>query len=1313
MSSTRLLARCRAFVLFASLAPLGLSQTVEIVTGAGRYVDVPGTSVPVAPNSMAQLAIAPDGKLYLSDLNSRLLRYDPSTGTATALPANDDDAGFRLGYTTGLAVDRNGALHVAANGRLLLADPDAGTTTDLGPFYSADQMTFGPDGTLYFVTGDYTVHARLPSGTITTIAGTTEGFSGDGGPAVNAQLMYVRSVALGPDGNLYISDFGNHRIRRIDLTTGIIDTVVGPFNFPDPRNPTLPVTLIAPYPLAFDPSGNMVLGLGDQRIVRIDAVSGQVSLLAGSGYGNSGDGGLAINASIAFPQMMAFDASGNLYFADQGITASNFNHVRRVDAATGIITRVLGNNSAYFCGEGVPARFACFSQAYGLDVDAGQNVLISDVGNKRLRTISAGTNQVSTVPWTSNPPSTSMSPLGIEHDAAGNVYFASFSGYQINKIDAVTHALTRVAGTGNYGFSGDGGWAINATLAAPVDVAVDAAGNLYIADSGNNRVRRVDTATPRNISTFWNFSAPGTVEVDGFGNLLVAGGECRILRINLAANSISNVAGTGTCATQEPAGGTVAPFTNIGSGATFAIAPNGDFYLAWSNTLYRIETTTGILTRVPAPPGGLATADGVRWTRPAKMEFDAAGHLYLTDDQKPYVFRISGLLDTTPPIIEPVITGAAGNLGWYRSNVHVAWSISDPESAIRTTTACGESDVTFDTDGLVFTCSATSSGGTTTRSVTIRRDTVAPAIEFSVLFPPEDGGGWYRDDVEIHYTTSDERSGVYYASQPSPIIITGEGNALSSTITITDTAGNATTQDTGPFRIDRSPPSVDADVIGPRGDDPSWFVGDARIRWYVSDSLSPIIQREGCDDVVVSTDTAGTIYTCTARSGGGSASWSVTVKRDTVPPTVTFGAPSPAPNAQGWNNTAVSLPYTIYDATSGAAPLPFELPNPFVFTEDGPGQILAFLIRDIAGNLGQFESSPINIDRSPPDVQARVTGTLGNNGWYTGDVEVNWLIDEVGGVESVVGCDTSMVDTDTAGVTFGCTVVSAGGSTSRSVTIKRDATAPVVSFGTPSPLPNANGWNKTNVNIPFTRSDALSGVASASAASPLVLATEGAGLTAQITVTDNAGNSTTATSPARNIDRTVPLIEIGAPQPGATYGFYADGEANYFCEDISLTTCTGTVENGAQFNTSSAGTRTFRVNARDSVNFTASTTITYYVASRFNFDEFLPPVAPPPTLNLVARGALVPIRWQLPNSNGSFVTNPASFVSASVGSLSCGSATAIPLNDTASGPAGLGFDASTNTFTYHWQTNASWTGCRKLTIKLKDQTTHELRFRFQ
>ena len=186
-----------------------------------------------------------------------------------------------------------------------------------------------------------------------------------------------------------------------------------------------------------------------------------------------------------------------------------------------------------------------------------------------------------------------------------------------------------------------------------------------------------------------------------------------------------------------------------------------------------------------------------------------------------------------------------------------------------------------------------------------------------------------------------------------------------------------------------------------------------------------------------------------------------------------------------------------------------------------------------------------------------------------------------------------------------------------------------------------------------------------------------------------------------------------SPENGANYGFYQDVIGDYSCTDLSLLSCVGPTANGAPVNTRTAGARTFKVTGKDLALFTTAVTHSFTVASLFNFAGFLAPANEPPTLNLVARGSLVPIRWQLPDGNGGFVTNPASFTSATVGSLTCGSAPVVPFNDATSGPAGIAFDSATNAFTYNWQTGASWTGCRKLTIKLRDNTLHELRFRFQ
>jgi hypothetical protein len=240
----------------------------------------------------------------------------------------------------------------------------------------------------------------------------------------------------------------------------------------------------------------------------------------------------------------------------------------------------------------------------------------------------------------------------------------------------------------------------------------------------------------------------------------------------------------------------------------------------------------------------------------------------------------------------------------------------------------------------------------------------------------------------------------------------------------------------------------------------------------------------------------------------------------------------------------------------------------------------------------------------------------------------------------------------------------------------------------------------------------MSGLASTSATSPIVLSTEAAGVTAQVTVVDLAGNLATFTSTPRNLDKTAPYAEMETPEDAATYGFYADVPADFVCQDLSLVSCTAPVAQGAFINTASAGAKTFKVVAKDQAGFTTSHTHTYNVAAGFNFDGFAAPLRAPSTLNLVARGSLVPLRWRLPDGRGGFVTNPASFVSATVSTFTC-SGSSVSLNDVASGSEGLSFDAASGTFTYNWQTNAGWTGCRKLIIKLKDNSTHEARFKFQ
>ena len=329
-------ARVCALILVIA-APFAPAQTVELITGQGRFVDIPGNTLGFQAGSMA---VGPDGLLYLTDINKRLMRVNPATGTVTALPATSGGLNFEVG-NNGFVFNAAGQLFTPLNGQLTRINPETGEKTPLGEFYYGGPMAFHPNGKLYFAPGDNKVYERLPSGAVNVIAGVGEesGFSGDGGPAVDAQLSYLQDMKLGPDGNIYVADTENNRIRRISLTTGIITTVAGTglAEFNGDGLHATETNFPSPLGLAFDPAGNLYAGgIGDYRIRRIDAVTGIVTTVAGTGvHGMSGDGIPAVEAGVGVAEMLAFDNLGNLYFAD---STQYYKYIRKIDAATGNVT---------------------------------------------------------------------------------------------------------------------------------------------------------------------------------------------------------------------------------------------------------------------------------------------------------------------------------------------------------------------------------------------------------------------------------------------------------------------------------------------------------------------------------------------------------------------------------------------------------------------------------------------------------------------------------------------------------------------------------------------------------------------------------------------------------------------------------------------------------------------------------------------------------------------------------------------------------------------------------------------------------------
>ena len=279
---------------------------------------------------------------------------------------------------------------------------------------------------------------------IRTIAGTgVKGFSGDGGPATEAQFDEPLGVVRGPDGGLYVCDSFNQRIRRIGKD-GIVTTV------------------------------------------------------AGNGMrGYSGDGGVAVDASLNEPYEVRFDTVGNMYFVERLSLV-----VRKVDAKTQVISTVAGCGKEGFSGDGGPAIEAKIRQPHSLAIDQAGDIYFCDIGNNRIRKVDMKTGKISTIAGTGQNGAMQdgkpfaeaplKGPRAIDFDRDGHLWVASREWNTVFELDFGTGLLRRVAGTGKLGFTGNGGPALEATLSGPKGLSVGPDGNVYFADTESHSIRMID-----------------------------------------------------------------------------------------------------------------------------------------------------------------------------------------------------------------------------------------------------------------------------------------------------------------------------------------------------------------------------------------------------------------------------------------------------------------------------------------------------------------------------------------------------------------------------------------------------------------------------------------------------------------------------------------------------------------------------------------------------------------------------------------------------------------------------------------------------
>jgi hypothetical protein len=422
-------------------------------------------------------------------------------------------------------------------------------------------------------------------GTINTYAGNgTLGSS-------SAELHYPQGVTVDGAGNTYIADTDNDRIQKVAAFSGAITTVAGITNesgYGGDEGAATSAKLDEPQGVVVDGAGNLYIAdFGNDRVREVNAVTGIITTVAGNGTGGySGDGGAATIAELHYPMGVAVDGAGNLYIADY-----DNERVREVNAVTGIITTVAGNGTAGYSGDGGAATSAELNEPTSVAVDGEGNLFINDLRNRRIREMSAGTGIITTVAGDGTAgysgdggPATSAelySPEGVAVDAAGDIYINDSSNGRIREVSAGTGIIMTIAGNGTTGYSGDGGAATSAELNSPVGVALMNFGGIsyvLIPDVFNNVIRAVQVTTPATL-TYATSTAIGSIDTeDGAQTVAVSNIGNASLTITgpvaYPANFPLNSSAENLCASSAP----------LLAGTSCAVSANFDPTASGSNT---------------------------------------------------------------------------------------------------------------------------------------------------------------------------------------------------------------------------------------------------------------------------------------------------------------------------------------------------------------------------------------------------------------------------------------------------------------------------------------------------------------------------------------------------------------------------------------------------------------------------------------------------------------------------------------------------------------------------------------------------------
>ena len=655
------------------------------------------------------IATDPHGNIYISHRSQNRIRKLSPNGTITTIAGNGI-AGFSgdggpalessLNFPAGLVFDKEN-LYVADrnNHRIRKIDSKGIISTVAGTgipeccndnglaveahLYFPSDIDVDTEGNLYISDRSNNRIRKVNSdGIITTIAGLGKpGYGGDFGPADKALLKYPFGISLDNKGNFYIADRGNNRVRKIDQR-GIITTIAGDgtHSFGGDYGPANQSSLAFPTDVTVDSLGTVYIAdRNNNRVRKIDRLGVITTLMGLSQTEFNGDNEISAETTLHLPFALALNGEDRLLVVDR-----NHFRVREVRLQSNQVETVAGNGTFLFRGDGGPGGGATLEAPSGIAVDSKGNVLFADRLHQRIRRV-RGNGIIETVIGNGKQGNEGNGRPGIEAtlhlpevlvmDREDNIYLTQRSGnaWIIRKSNA-EGIITHFAGNGRQGNTGDGGPAIEASFHTISDIAADGSGNIFIADSINRNIRKIDkqgiisTIAEASLEALGTEVHPNGIVVDKAGSIFFSdSGSSKVYKID-TSGAITLIAGTGDFGDHGDGGPALE--AGLRSPGGLAIGPDGFLYIA-EQTTHRIRKvdSSGIITGYVGTgkfgysgDGGPAIEANIK--NPFRMDFDREGNLYFSDRDNNRIRKV----DTSG-----VITTIAGhsNIGWLQDGLEV------------------------------------------------------------------------------------------------------------------------------------------------------------------------------------------------------------------------------------------------------------------------------------------------------------------------------------------------------------------------------------------------------------------------------------------------------------------------------------------------------------------------------------------------------------------------------------------------------------------------------------------------------------------